>query len=391
MATVTLRSIDKRYGDFEAVRNLDLEVEEGHLVALLGPSGCGKTSTLKMIAGLETITSGELRFGDRLMNDVPPERRDVAMVFEDYSLYPRMNVSQNIAFPLKVRGATSTERKRQVGEMLELLELQEVSGARVKELSGGQQQRVAIARALVREPAVLLFDEPLSHLDAELKVRLRNQIRWLQQRKGVTSVLVTHDQAEALALADAVAVMHQGELRQFGHPEDVYRRPSDVFVAGFIGEPPMNLLACKLEVSDGLVTAHAEGLRVALAEAATRVLHAPGLDLLGRFTLGIRPEDLRICSRDDPLACGQGEVFFSEWRGEYEVILLSRPGSAEHWLTLLAAENLAFRLGERLAVAADPERVHLFDANDRNVLSDGRGNGSSSTGSPGVRVGPIHA
>jgi ABC-type sugar transport system ATPase subunit len=368
MARVTLRSVWKRYGSFPAVKGITLEVREGELVALLGPSGCGKTSTLKMIAGLEEISDGDLFFDDRRMNDVSPEDRDVAMVFEDYSLYPRMNVEQNIVFPLKVRGVPAAERRRRLDEMLELLELKDVAAASVRELSGGQQQRVAIARALVREPAVLLFDEPLSHLDAELKVRLRNQIRWLQQKKGVTSILVTHDQAEALALADRVAVMHLGELHQYGTPREIYLGPSDTFVAGFIGEPPMNFLPCRLELGDGVITVRCEGLSVTLSTARSRALLQSGVDIQRDFLLGVRPEDLRVARGDDSV-CGHGEVFFSEWRGEYQVVLLSQPGGSVHWLTLLASADEPFVVGQRVPLTADPDLVHLFDAEtERNVL-----------------------
>jgi ABC-type sugar transport system ATPase subunit len=375
MARLTLRSVWKTYGQLPAVKGVSLEVDEGQLIALLGPSGCGKTSTLKMVAGLEDVSSGHLYFDDRLMNHVAPENRDVAMVFEDYSLYPRMNVAQNIVFPLRIRGMGAAERRRRVEEMLELLELRDVATASVRELSGGQQQRVAIARALVREPAVLLFDEPLSHLDHELKVRLRNQIRWLQQRKSVTSVLVTHDQAEALALADMVAVMHLGELRQYGTPFEVYRRPHDMFVAGFIGEPPMNFLPCRLEVSDGVVRAEAEGYSVALRGGPSAALLDSGLDPARSFVLGVRPEDLHIASGEGE-ACGRGEVFFSEWRGEYQVLLISKPGVTAHWLTLLAPPDASFPIGEAVPLTTDPDAVHIFDAEtQRNVaveLGDGR-------------------
>jgi ABC-type sugar transport system ATPase subunit len=370
MARVILEVVNKRYGSVQAVRDLDLEVEEGRLVALLGPSGCGKTSTLKMIAGIEDITSGRLLFDDREMKDVPPEARDIAMVFEDYSLYPRMNVSQNIAFPMRCRRVPTAERRRRLQEMLDLLELGDVSMAHVRELSGGQQQRVAIARALVRDPSVLLFDEPLSHLDAELKVRLRNQIRYLQQRNQVTSILVTHDQAEALALADAVAVMHLGKLQQFGTPEEVYRQPANVFVAGFIGEPPMNFLTCRLEESEGRVTAIGEGLSVTLPESTGKAFLATQPDLGRPFLLGVRPEDLRISEQDDPRH-GHGEVFFSEWRGEYQVVLLSKPGGSEHWLSLLAAEHVSLPIGSPVPVTAKPAAIHVFDAeSQRNILVD---------------------
>jgi ABC-type sugar transport system ATPase subunit len=279
-----------------------------------------------------------------------------------------MNVSKNITFPLRIRGVPPAEQRRQLDEMLDLLELRHVAKANVRELSGGQQQRVAIARALVREPAVLLLDEPLSHLDAELKVRLRNQIRYLQQRRNVTAVLVTHDQAEALALADLVAVMHLGELRQFGPPEDIYRRPHDMFVAGFVGEPPMNLVPCRLEATGSTLTARADGLAVELpADTGKRLLDAD-LDLSRRYVVGIRPEDLVIA--EDPAApvWGRGEVFFSEWRGEYQVTLVSRPGGAEHWLTLLAPADRALEIGRGVALSGDPALVHLFDAEtEKNV------------------------
>jgi multiple sugar transport system ATP-binding protein len=372
MATLTLRSVNKRYGDVHAVQDISFHVGQGELVALLGPSGCGKTSTLKMVAGLEDITSGDLLFDDRRMNDIPPESRDIAMVFEDYSLYPRMNVAQNIAFPMRVRGVPAKERERRVAEMLALLELDKVATARVRELSGGQQQRVSIARALVRDPAILLFDEPLSHLDAELKIRLRHEIGSLQQQNAVTSVLVTHDQAEAMALADRVAVMHLGTLHQFGTPEEVYRWPSDIFVAGFIGEPPMNFLPnCGFEVSDGRVTVRADGLDVPLLPDQSQSLMGSGLDLSRRFTLGIRPEDLFLSSPGSDRVCGHGEVFFAEWRGEYEVVLLTKPQSEEPWLTLLTEESLTVNVGDTLGVHVDPARVHLFDEKERNLFVRG--------------------
>jgi len=383
MATLTLRSVNKRYGDVHAVKDISFHVGQGELVALLGPSGCGKTSTLKMIAGLEEITSGDLLFDDRRMNDIPPESRDIAMVFEDYSLYPRMNVAQNIAFPMRVRGVPVRERERRVAEMLALLELEKVATARVRELSGGQQQRVSIARALVRDPAILLFDEPLSHLDAELKIRLRHEIGSLQQQNAVTSVLVTHDQAEAMALADRVAVMHLGTLHQFGTPEEVYRWPSDMFVAGFIGEPPMNFLPdCGFEVSDGRVTVQADGLDVPLLPDQGRSLMGSGVDLSRRFTLGIRPEDLFLSSPGSDRVCGRAEVFFAEWRGEYQVVLLTQPGSEEPWLTLLTEESLAVNIGDSVGLQVDPARVHLFDEQERNLFVGeperaGTGEGSS--------------
>jgi ABC-type sugar transport system ATPase subunit len=376
MATLTLRSVNKRYGDVHAVKDTSFHVDQGNLVALLGPSGCGKTSTLKMIAGLEEITSGDLLFNDRRMNDVPTEDRDIAMVFEDYSLYPRMNVAQNIAFPMRVRGVPAKERERRLTEMLKLLELENVATARVRDLSGGQQQRVSIARALVRDPEILLFDEPLSHLDAELKIRLRNEIGSLQQQNAVTSVLVTHDQAEAMALAHNVAVMHLGTLHQFGTPEEVYRWPKDIFVAGFIGEPPMNFVKnSELEVSDRRIVVHADGLMFDLLHDQAHALTTTAADLSGRFVLGVRPEDLSLCSPESGRANGRGEVFFSEWRGEYQVVLLTKPGSQDPWLTVLTEEALVVNVGDRVGLEVEPARVHLFDSEERNVFVRERGSG----------------
>jgi ABC-type sugar transport system ATPase subunit len=314
-----------------------------------------------MIAGLEWITSGDVLFDDRRMNDVPPEDRDIAMVFEDYSLYPRMNVAQNIAFPMRVRGLPAKEREKRLAETLELLEL----------------GNVAIARALVRDPEVLLFDEPLSHLDAELKIRLRNEIGSLQQQKAVTSVLVTHDQAEAMALANRIAVMHFGTLHQFGSPEELYRWPNDMFVAGFIGEPPMNFVwDIGLRESDGRVTVDGGGLTCELLPDKSRSLLTSGLDLSDRFVLGIRPEDVLLCTPESDRASGQGDVFFSEWRGEYQVVLLTRPASQEPWLTLLTDEALVVNVGDRVGVHIEPDGVHLFAENERNVFAGDRTGGS---------------
>lgn len=389
MASLTLRSVNKRYGDVHAVKDIDFHAPQGDLVALLGPSGCGKTSTLKMIAGIEDITSGDVLFEDRRMNDIPTENRDIAMVFEDYSLYPRMNVAQNIAFPMRIRGVPTRERQRRLGEMLELLELENVATAGVRDLSGGQQQRVSIARALVRDPEILLFDEPLSHLDAELKIRLRNEIGSLQQQKAVTSVLVTHDQAEAMALADSIAVMHLGELHQFGTPEEVYRWPSDMIVAGFIGEPAMNFVrGVTLEVSDELVILHGDDLVLTLPADRSHSLITSHLDLSESFVLGVRPEDLSLCSPESDRARGRGEVFFSEWRGEYQVVLLTKPGSQNPWLTVLTDESLAVNAGDLVGVDVDSARVHLFDEDDRNLFAQGRVRGRDG-GAPVDTVGRV--
>ena len=241
MSSIAFVSISKRYGTVDAVKQLDLSCDAGEMLALLGPSGCGKSTTLKMAAGIEEVTSGEIYFGDRPVTRLAPGERNIAMVFEDYALYPQMTVWENVAFPLKVRGVGGQPAAQRIGEVLQLLGLRQLANRDVKGLSGGAQQRVAIGRALVRDPDVILFDEPLSHLDADQKVQLRAEIKRLQKLRQVTSILVTHDQTEAIAMADRVAVMNHGVLQQVGAPQDIYERPANLFVANFIGEPPMNL------------------------------------------------------------------------------------------------------------------------------------------------------
>ena len=369
MATVGLERLGKRYGDVEAVRDLTLEIAEGRLLALLGPSGCGKTSTCKMIAGLETITTGDLLFDRGRVNDLESERRNVAMVFEDYALYPRMNVFDNVAFPLRVRDMPRAEIRRTVGQMLDKLELTPVASARVNELSGGQQQRVSIARALVREPAVLLLDEPLSHLDADLKARLRAEIRWLQQERGVTGVLVTHDQAEAMAMADEIAVMHEGELRQCASPHDIYDTPADTFVAGFIGEPPMNFLRGRLASSADDLRFVADGLEIVLADALRRELDDGLRGAETDVILGMRPEHGRLVGASHPDAIA-AEVFFAEWFGTHQVVMLSRRGRRDHWLTVISEVTEPLVAGEPVHIAIDASRLSFFDpSTERNLLT----------------------
>jgi ABC-type sugar transport system ATPase subunit len=368
MATLALRDLAKTYaGDVEAVKAMSLAVEEGKLLALLGPSGCGKTSTCKMIAGLETITSGDLVFDSQRVNDLEPERRNVAMVFEDYALYPRMNVFDNVAFPLKVRGVPRAEIRSQVTQMLEKLELTPIAKSRVNELSGGQQQRISIARALVRQPAVLILDEPLSHLDSDLKARLRAEIRWLQQERGVTGVLVTHDQAEAMAMADEIAVMHQGELHQCAAPHDVYDHPADMFVAGFIGEPPMNFVPGRLvRAVDGLRFV-SEGLEVTLP-ADTGAALAGAMSAAEReVVMGLRPEHGELAGPGGGDV--SAEVFFSEWFGTHQVVMLSRPGRGDHWLTVIAEFDRQLRAGDAVRITVDARRMSFFDpVTERNLL-----------------------
>ena len=298
MASLRIEQVCKRYGAVEAVRDLSLACPDGLMLALLGPSGCGKTSTLKMLAGIEDLSAGEIYFDERPVSRLAPAARNVAMVFEDYALYPHLTVAQNIAFPLEVQGRSRHEVAPAVDAVIALLGLEALRDTGVRQLSGGAQQRVGIGRALVRQPAVLLFDEPLSHLDGAQKSRLRAEIKRLQKDAGLTSVLVTHDQTEAMAMADSVAVMDHGVLQQVGTPDDLYDRPANLFVAQFIGEPPMNLLRGRLARSgDGLVL-RGEGGDLALpVPDSGRAGDAAGAGA-DDVVVGLRSEQLFLAGSD---------------------------------------------------------------------------------------------
>ena len=322
MASLRLEGLCKRYGGVEAVKDLSLACADGELLALLGPSGCGKTSTLKMVAGIEDVSAGEIYFGDRPVTALDPTERNVAMVFEDYALYPHLTVAENVAFPLEIRRRSREEIRRAVDEVLALLGLEALHDVGVRQLSGGAQQRVAIGRALVREPAVILFDEPLSHLDGDHKLQLRAEIKRLQKDTGVTGVLVTHDQTEAMAMADRVAVMNLGVLQQLAVPAELYDHPANLFVAQFIGEPPMNLFGGTLvqEGGSGAPAVRGPGWRASLPpRVAARVAGAGG-----DVVIGARPEHVQLAALDGAVSDGAlaGRVFFREPRGDVDVVLV---------------------------------------------------------------------
>src|SRR5688572_22788504 len=259
MADVTLRKVVKRYDEVEAVRGIDLDIADHEFVVLVGPSGCGKSTTLRMIAGLEDISKGEILIGGEVVNDVPPKDRDIAMVFQNYALYPHMTVFENMSFGLRLKKFPKDEIRRRVDEAARILDITELLERKPKQLSGGQRQRVAMGRAIVRDPKVFLFDEPLSNLDAKLRVQMRTEIKKVHQKVRTTTVYVTHDQVEAMTLADRVVVMNGGLIEQVGTPNDLYHSPQTKFVAGFIGSPAMNLVPCTLEESAG-------GLRIRLGD-----------------------------------------------------------------------------------------------------------------------------
>ena len=287
MAGVELEGVTKRFGSTLAVDNIDLSVGDGEFVVLLGPSGCGKTTTLNMIAGLEVPTAGSIRIAQRAVERVPPDKRDIAMVFQSIALYPHMSVAQNIGFPLKMARVARPEINRRVQEVSNLLHVGELLHRRVHELSGGQRQRIALGRAVIRDPAVFLFDEPLSSLDAKLRVEMRVELKKLHERLGATFIYVTHDQVEALTMADRIAVMDAGRIQQYGSPDDVYRRPSNKMVANFLGDPGMNFVAGRMAERNGAHGFEAPEFFLPLPESLCNAVSEPVV------TLGIRAENVK--------------------------------------------------------------------------------------------------
>ena len=360
MAAIRFEHVWKRYGEVEAVKDLNLDCADGEFLALLGPSGCGKTSSLRMLAGLETISDGNILIGERRVNDVASKDRDIAMVFEDYALYPHLSVFDNIAFPLKIRRVPRADIQKRVAHAMALLGLQPLSGDNVQRLSGGAQQRVSIGRAIVRDPRVLLMDEPISHLDAAHKVELRGELKRLQQSLGVSTIYVTHDQIEAMALADRLAVMNHGVLQQLGPPKTLYDHPANLFVAGFIGEPPMTLLPCRLE--DGESGLRGQGFRVPLSrEFVQRLAPERGEELV----LGLRPKhlELRPPETGNGLA---GEVFSVEPRGDLAVIAVDLEAQR---VLIEAGRNHGVREGDRVHLGVAEVSLHLFDTlSERNLV-----------------------
>jgi multiple sugar transport system ATP-binding protein len=371
MATIRFDRVWKRYGRVEAVRDLNLTCDDGEMLALLGPSGCGKTSTLKMVAGIEEVSEGEILFDDRPVSRLAPAERNIAMVFEDYALYPHLSVFENIAFPLRIRRLPGAELERRVAAAVALLGLEGLRDESVRRLSGGAQQRVSIGRALVRDPELILFDEPLSHLDGDQKIQLRAEIKRLQQTAGLTAVLVTHDQTEAIAMSDRVAVMSQGVLQQCDAPQQLYDHPRNLFVADFIGEPPMNLIPVTLHEAAGTAFAEGGGWRIALdVDAACRLRRVARSD---RIILGFRPEHVEPIdmSGSDQLPNSlAGRVAWTEMRGDSHVVALApiQPranGSAdggEQQVTIEVPGTSPPDVGEPVLVRVRHDLLNPFDA-----------------------------
>ena len=347
MASVTLSGVRKVYhGGVEAVRGVSFDVPDGSFCVLVGPSGCGKSTLLRMVAGLETISGGTVRIGERVVNDVEPADRDIAMVFQNYALYPHMSVYDNMAYGLRNRGTPKAEIDARVREAARILDVEPYLDRRPKALSGGQRQRVAMGRAIVRKPQVFLFDEPLSNLDAKLRVQMRVEIKRLQRSLGVTSLYVTHDQVEAMTLSDQLVVMNGGLVEQIGTPTELYRRPATRFVAGFIGSPAMNFLSGRIE-EPGVVAI--DGRRIALEGEAGNALPGAAVEV------GLRPEDLRLATP------GEGrlamDVEFVEELGATRLIH-GRSGAGPVTVQVPAFET---RSSGRLDLTVEPSQLHLFD------------------------------
>ncbi len=364
MADVVFDKVSKSYPGASApvIDGLDLAVEDGELLVMVGPSGCGKSTVLRMLAGLESITGGELRIGGRRVNELEPKARDVAMVFQDYALYPHMSVRENLAFPLRMRRVPAAEQARKIAWVAEMLHLGELLERKPAQLSGGQRQRVAMGRALVREAAVFLLDEPLSNLDAKLRVQVRAEIAALQRSLGTTMLYVTHDQTEAMTLGQRVAVFNQGRLQQVAAPRELYERPANTFVAGFIGQPPMNMVPAKIE--GGKITVGA-ALGPRFSTSSPVAARGPLLRD-GPVTLGIRPEDLRLAAPDEDGLTAHAELL--EFLG-HETLLHARREDGDTLLTLRAPGRLEIDAGAtvRLALAG---KIHLFSACDGTRLPD---------------------
>jgi multiple sugar transport system ATP-binding protein len=370
MPSVTFQQVTKKFGDTMVVKSFDLQVADGELLVLVGGSGSGKSTILRMVAGLEEVTSGTIRIDDRDVTHLAPRERDVAMVFQDYGLYPHMSVRENLSLGLRLRKFAASEIDRRVTWAGGMLGLTPLLDRKPKQLSGGQRQRVAMGRAMVREPKVFLFDEPLSNLDAGLRAQMRIEIGGLQRRLNTTTIYVTHDQVEAMTLGDRIVVLADGRIQQIGRPIELYRSPINRFVAGFIGTPPMNFVEGALREENGQAVFAADGMGIGVGRE--RAAKAKGGDTV---TLGIRPEDLRVSSSETPTAdAGQsgealtGRVVLVERLGGTSHVHFDVAGGANRMMASVGNDVLP-EVGETIAVRIPPERVHLFGSDGKTISS----------------------
>jgi len=360
MATITIRNVWKYYGTDPAVRDLNIECSDGSFVSILGPSGCGKSSTMRMIAGLEHISAGDILFDGKRINDLPPKDRDVAMVFENYALYPHKTVFDNIANPLRLRGFSADKIAERVTSAAKLLEIDHLMNRRPQELSGGQKQRVAIGRAIVREPKLFLFDEPIAHLDAKLRAHMRGEIKHLQRTLGTTMIYVTHDQLEALSMADMIAVMHDGELQQWGTPREIFNHPVNAWVAGFVGEPAMNFLTCELRGEGGqTVLTHPNFAIPLLPEQVTR------LGSNRSVRMGVRPDALTIDTTRPGGPVIEGRIFVTELLGGDIIVDVQL---ADARVRVKASTEFAGQPDDTCYLTVNRDKWHLFDIEDGHAF-----------------------
>jgi len=355
MSEIVLSRVNKHYGNtFHAVKDVDLTIGDKEFIVLVGPSGCGKSTTLRMIAGLEDITSGEIRIGDRVVNALPPRDRDIAMVFQNYALYLHMTVYDNLAFGLRNKKEPEAKIKQAIDHVADILGLGEMLQRKPRQLSGGQQQRVALGRCIVRNPQAFLFDEPLSNLDAKLRTQMRLEIKRLRARVPTTSVFVTHDQVEAMTLGDRVVVMRDGSIQQCGTPLQVYSEPANKFVAGFIGAPAMNFLPVEIHVEDGKLMAHAPGLRIPVPVGSQEALSSW---TSRKVILGVRPEHLSIRPSDNPIGAAQVEVM--EQLGSEMVLETLVEGQT---ITVSRVDpTLHVAMGQKVDLHITSDQLHFFN------------------------------
>ena len=364
MAEVALSKVMKKFGDFVAVKEIDLQVDDGAFTVLVGPSGCGKTTTLRMIAGLEEITAGEVKIGDRVVNHVPPKDRDIAMVFQNYALYPHMSVRENMGFSLKMRSKSKADIEAKVGEAAQILELGPYLDRKPSELSGGQRQRVAMGRAMVRKPDVFLFDEPLSNLDAQLRTQMRMELRKMHLRMATTTIYVTHDQIEAMTLADRIVILKDGDIQQIGTPIEVFEDPDNVFVAQFIGNPPMNILSGIFRIEDGK-------RHVVVGNSIFPVIDgkAESLQDGAPVMVGLRPDSIKMGDNIEKLP--------KEWLCQGEVVVSEILGGQSHLEIVIDGENeliaevegrVVAHPGEVVPIGFEFDRMVLFDPETTNAL-----------------------
>ena len=366
MANVVLKNISKQFGDVVAVDDVNLEIADREFVVLVGPSGCGKTTTLRMIAGLEEISDGEISIGDRVVNKLTPMERNIAMVFQSYALYPHMKVFDNMAFGLKMRKVSKEQRETQVKKAAEILGIEDLLDRKPKQLSGGQRQRVALGRAIVRDPDVFLFDEPLSNLDAKLRVQMRIELKKLHERLQATVVYVTHDQVEAMTMGDRIVVMKDGIVQQVGSPLDLYNKPANRFVAGFIGSPAMNFIPCRLVEEKPRYLIDTGDYRIVLPDSlSSKAREARG----DEFVFGIRPEHflhtLAVNGEADDLPVIKATINVIETLGKETFLDLS---TGDHSLTALLDADIDAKTHQEIELVPNMDKIHLFSADSGEAI-----------------------